>query len=276
MQEAGLKPIAIVPSVKTKLFSAPESISCASIYASNTPVPDGEYPALVCIDNFNHMTCLSLPKLGNVYEEDIVCFEDVENRRCACIMASGDVILATNLSAVHRYTLPMVSLLGYQKQAPSAFQPGWGIVGGGSLATTSSNNKAVVEKAMKKKKKATRGSWWGGGHSKPADLSKIFGNAQLRMEQNAEMRRRELGLGDDDEEEGEGGEEKGNDKRSRVNKNLNETSNVMSENMNKLTERGEQIAEIQEKTSKMVLNAMLFEQQCKQIKAQQEDDCTIS
>ena len=56
---------------------------------------------------------------------------------------------------------------------------------------------------------------------------------------------------------------------------LNEVSNTMSQNMNKLTERGEMISEIQEKTSKLVLNAMLFEQQCKQINKAQQDDCTI-
>ena len=73
LQASGLKPKSIAASIETRLLSAPESISCASIFASNTAVADGEYPALVCIDNFNHMTCLSLPKLGNVYEEDITC-----------------------------------------------------------------------------------------------------------------------------------------------------------------------------------------------------------
>jgi hypothetical protein len=73
LQASGLKPMTITPSVETRLLSAPESISCASIYGSNTQVPDGEYPSLVCIDNFNHLTCLSLPKLGKVYEEDITC-----------------------------------------------------------------------------------------------------------------------------------------------------------------------------------------------------------
>ena len=57
---------------------------------------------------------------------------------------------------------------------------------------------------------------------------------------------------------------------------MNETANIMSENMNKLHERGEMINEIQEKTSKMVMNAMLFEQQCKQINKAQEEECTIS
>jgi len=37
----------------------------------------------------------------------------------------------------------------------------------------------------------------------------------------------------------------------------------------------QKISEIQEKTSKLVLNAMLFEQQCKQINKAQQDDCTI-
>ena len=45
---------------------------------------------------------------------------------------------------------------------------------------------------------------------------------------------------------------------------LGETHNVMSENMNKLNERGEKIQQIQEQTttcSRMVLNAMRFEEQ---------------
>ena len=74
----------------------------------------GEFPCLVGIDQFNHMTCLSLPFLNTVYE-------DIEDRRCACIMASGDAILATNMSALHRYSLSIVSLLGYS-QRPSAFK----------------------------------------------------------------------------------------------------------------------------------------------------------
>ena len=192
-------------------------------------------------------------------------FEDVENRRCACIMASGDVILATNLSAVHRYTLPMVSLIGYQKTIPPVFQPKLATAGGGVPMSEK------TEKAVKKKEKKARGSmWgWGGGHAKLADLSKIFGDAQQRMEQDAERSRHELGL-----DSGEEGEEKNS--RTHAKNELNETANIMSENMNKLHERGEMINEIQEKTSKMVMNAMLFEQQCKQINKAQEEECTIS
>jgi hypothetical protein len=176
-------------------------------------------------------------------------------------MASGDVIIATDQSAVHRYTLAMVSLLGYQKSIPPGFHPKWGGVGGGITMSDK------MEKALKKKKKK-RGTWWGGA-SKPADLTKIFGNAQLRMEQAAERDLRELGLDNNYE-----GEEKSN-KTTQSKKQLNEVSNTMSQNMNKLTERGEMISEIQEKTSKLVLNAMLFEQQCKQINKAQQDDCTI-
>ena len=100
----------------------------------------------------------------------------------------------------------------------------------------------------------------------PADLTKIFGTAQLRMEQEQEMNHRELGLLEEDDEEDEDGDTMNNASATgRAQNALGETHNVMSENMNKLNERGEKIQQIiQEQTttcSRMVLNAMRFEEQ---------------
>ena len=54
--------------------------------------------------------------------------------------------------------------------------------------------------------------------------------------------------------------------------------NVMNENMRKLEERGEQLNNLQEATSKMMLNAMRFEEESRRIRKQAEKDseCTIS
>ena len=120
MLTKGMLPIHIQTSKSAQFRSPPVSISCSSIFASAFTQP-GEFPCLVGIDQFNHMTCLSLPFLNTVYEDDVTAFEDIEDRRCACIMASGDAILATNMSALHRYSLSIVSLLGYS-QRPSAFK----------------------------------------------------------------------------------------------------------------------------------------------------------
>ena len=264
---SGMQPMNIDLIKSAKLNSAPVSISCASIFASHYKNP-GEYPALVGIDNFNHLTCLSLPMLNPVYEQDITSFENIEDIRCRCIMASGDAIIVTKKAAVHRYALPISSMLGYD-QRPKAFKQEWGRK---SIVAAGMKLDANAEKAMKKKKKKPRKSMMMGWSThKPADLTKTFASAQLRMEQEQEMNHRELGIdGEDSFEEAED-----SNPRTRANNAVGETKNVMAENINKLNERGEQIAAIQEQTSRMVLNAMLFEEQCKQIKQQQDDDCVV-
>ena len=54
--------------------------------------------------------------------------------------------------------------------------------------------------------------------------------------------------------------------------------NVMNENMRKLEQRGEQLNNLQEATSKMMLNAMRFEEESRRIRKQAEKDseCVIS
>ena len=216
-----------------------------------------------------------------MYEDDVTAFEDIEDRRCACIMASGDAILATNMSALHRYSLSIVSLLGYS-QRPSAFKLEWGSKTESKkndhwhAVRCSMNEKDYLKAKKKKTRRNTVKTGFLNTVKLPADLTKIFGTAQLRMEQEQEMNHRELGLLEEDDEEDEDGDTMNNASATgRAQNALGETHNVMSENMNKLNERGEKIQQIQEQTSRMVLNAMRFEEQCKQIKKNQQDDCVV-
>ena len=83
--------IHIQTSKSAQFRSPPVSISCSYLYLPVHLHNLVSFHVWLVSINFNHMTCLSLPFLNTVYEDDVTAFEDIEDRRCACIMASGDM-----------------------------------------------------------------------------------------------------------------------------------------------------------------------------------------
>ena len=255
MLKKGLVPMNVPLRASALLPSAPVSISVASIFGSACPKPQ-EYPSLVSVDNMSHLAVLSLPFLWQVYEAEITAFEDIEYPRCMSIMASGDMTLVTELSAIHRFSLPKASLLGNDVR-PSMYIPqnsvGASAVGNGTGSTGSGHKKT--------KKKKARGSMFGmfGGGHKPADLSKIFANATLRAQALAKNKLSELGI-DEDEDPG-GNSSDANTRVTNLTGGIGDTKNVMNQNMNKLSERGEKLDQLKEQTNRMMLSAMRFEEQ---------------
>ena len=169
----------------------------------------------------------------------------------------------TELSAIHRFSVPAVSLLG-NAQRPSLFQserprdPSGKGAGGRGGSGGGAAGGSVHHKRTKKKK--ARGSVFGlfGGSHKPADLSKLFTNATLRAQATSESQRRELGLSED--VAGEGGEEP-ESRAASLASGVGATKNIMNQNMVKLNERGEKLDQLKDHTNKMMLSAMRFEEQ---------------
>jgi len=272
LRAAGPKPLTLQLAKQVKLeSSAPTTVATVSVYANFCEQP-GEYPALVFYsESFNKLICLSLPHLDQVYEDDIVAFEDVEGPRKLGIMATGDIIIVTKSNTnIHRQTLPVVSLLGYHNR-PIAFESAWGnqnILGGGIVKMT-----ANAQKKMKNKK-AARASVAGGGgwfsKKKPADLNKIFGKAHQQMEEEQEANLRELGLNEESRGDGET-----TDARTRAKNGASEVQQQMSENVRKLQERGERINALQDSTCRLANIACTFEAQAKLVRQQEDDSCVV-
>ncbi len=262
MLAKGMVPMNIGIRAQTMLSSPPVTIAVASVFGRKCPKPQ-EYPSLVSIDNMNQLSALSLPFLEQVYQADITAFEDIEYPRCMSIMASGDVALVTELSAIHRFSVPAVSLLG-NAQRPSMFksersrnQSG---ENAGELGGSGKGVRSGTSHHKKSKKKKARSSVFGlfGGSHKPVDLSKIFTNATLRAQAASENQRRELGLSGDAMD---GGEDKPESTTASLASGVSATKNIMNQNMNKLSERGEKLDQLKDHTNKMMLSAMRFEEQ---------------
>merc|ERR1711871_214681 len=106
-----------------------------------------------------------------------------------------------------------------------------------------------------------------GGAKVPTDLNKVFSMSAKQVRHDTSVSEL-LGSIPDDlstvQEDGGGA--------AKAKSAINDTQNVMAENIRKMEERGEKINQLQEATSKMMLNAMRFEEQSRQIRKQAEKD----
>ena len=183
--------------------------------------------------------------------------------RHVSIMDCGDIFLVTELSVLHRLAITSMPTLGLVLVL--------------SLLSRSASSNAKVQRANKPKK-STVFSMFSGGKTE-IDLNKVF---SISSKSRKEKQDTSLLLGSGDERKpidtlNEGAKD-GINATAKLQGELAGVGNVMNENMRKLEERGEQLNNLQEATSKMMLNAMRFEEESRRIRKQAEKDseCTIS
>jgi hypothetical protein len=220
---------------------------------------------LISVDTMNAATILSLPRLNVVATERLPTVGMSDYLRHVSILDSGDVFLVTELSVVHRLALTSTPTLG-NGNGPTLVVPD---AGNSSLST--------AQKVAASKKRGPKRSVFGtmfGGAKAPVDLNKVFSMSAKKVRQDASVSELLGSIPDDlSAVPGDLGSVSKQTKST-----INDTQNVMAQNLRKVEERGEKINELQEATSKMMLNAMRFEEQSRQIRKQAEKDaeCVIS
>jgi WD40 repeat protein len=217
---------------------------------------------LLCVDNMNNATVLSLPRLKVIVQERLPTVSVSDYLRHVAVVDSGDVFLVTELSVIHRMALASLPTLGIGKEPTLTVEPL-----DGSLAMSTAS-KVAANKS--KSKKSVFGNMFG---SKNVDLNKIFATTSTEARQEASVSELLGSIPD------HLGEPPSNISATKSAENqISGTKDIMAQNMRKLEERGEKLADIQEATSKMMLNAMRFEEESRQIRRQAEKDaeCTIS
>ena len=155
--------------------------------------------------------------------------------------------------------------------------PTLGFGTGPSLLSRSASSNVKVQRANKPKK-STVFSMFSGGKTE-IDLNKVFSISSKSRKEKQDVSLL-LGSGDERKPIGTLNEDAkdGINATAKLQGELAGVGNVMNENMRKLEERGEQLNNLQEATSKMMLNAMRFEEESRRIRKQAEKDaeCTIS
>ena len=215
---------------------------------------------LICVDNMNRATILALPRLQKVSQETLPTVGMSDYLRHVSIMDCGDIFLVTELSVLHRLAVTSIPTLGYGK---------------GPTLLHEKNQLTTKQKIQRsnKPKRSTVFSMFSGGKV-DVDLNEVF-NTSLKDAKHKKDTNSLLGsLGELVEEDDNG---KDNNTR-KIEGEIAGVGNVMNENMRKLEQRGEQLNNLQEATSKMMLNAMRFEEESRRIRKQAEKDseCVIS
>jgi WD40 repeat protein len=218
---------------------------------------------LICVDNMNRASILALPRLQMVSQETLPTVGMTDYLRHVSIMDCGDIFLVTELSVLHRLAVTSIPTLGYG-QGPNLLREK-------QQLTT----KQKVQKSNKPKK-STVFSMFGGGKAE-INLNEIFSTSIKDSNQKKNMASL-LGSLNELEEDDDGNNNSSSGNNKKIEGELAGVGNVMNKNMRKLEERGEQLNDLQEATSKMMLNAMRFEEESRRIRKQAEKDaeCVIS
>ena len=255
--------VKVKPLAHANLDSTSVSSSAAVVVGNSDGNGIRTSRCLICVDNMNNATILALPRLQKISKETLPTVGMSDYLRHVSIMDCGDIFLVTELSVLHRLAITSMPTLGF---------------GTGPLLLSRSASSNVKVQRANKPKKSTVFSMFGGGKTE-IDLNKVF---SISSKSRKEKQDTSSLLGPGDERKpidtlSEGAKD-GINATAKLQGELAGVGNVMNENMRKLEERGEQLNNLQEATSKMMLNAMRFEEESRRIRKQAEKDaeCTIS
>ena len=90
------------PRLKRSLSGTQTACEIASTCATGDPENVRARPCLVTIDNMQRVSCLALPFLQTVYSATVDTVDYSDYLRTTAVMSSGDILMVTELSAIHR------------------------------------------------------------------------------------------------------------------------------------------------------------------------------